>query len=114
MPATYFEHLLLFGLPVLAGQAVALALLNKRRVLEIWRRLLAPVLGLAAWLSLADALAIRAGLWRFGPGTNSGLAIGPVPVEEIVFFVIANALVAQGLALSWGPNLWRRSRYHHV
>ena len=34
-----------------------------------------------------DLLAIRAGHWDFDPEQVTGIAIGPVPVEELLFFV---------------------------
>ncbi len=47
----------------------------------------------------ADHLAISAGVWRFGEGKHLGVYLASVPLEEILFFLITNLLVAVGLAL---------------
>jgi lycopene cyclase domain-containing protein len=71
-----------------------------------WRAIrarLRAVLGAAAiataYLALVDAWAIRAGVWVFSPDLTLGLWIGPVPLEEIVFFWTTSLLVTQTLAL---------------
>jgi lycopene cyclase domain-containing protein len=46
--------------------------------------LLPVLLGFLTW----DALAVRAGQWRFDPGQLLGLTVGNLPVEEIAFFVV--------------------------
>lgn len=51
------------------------------------------------WLVAADHLAIDAGIWRFGAGLHLGVHIGAVPIEEVLFFLVTNLLVALGLAL---------------
>ena len=58
------------------------------RVYARWRRLLltlAPVLVVfTAW----DVLAIRAGHWAYDPRQTTGLRVGNVPIEELLFFVV--------------------------
>lgn len=53
-----------------------------------WRRLLltlAPVMAVfVAW----DVYAIERGHWRFDPDQTTGAAVGSVPVEELLFFVV--------------------------
>lgn len=98
----YLAHLLGWTAPLLAGQ---LWLLHHRygddtgRVL---RAILPPVLVVSAWLATADHVAIREGIWRFGEGRHLGVTVGVVPVEEIVFFLVTNLLVAFGVALMEG------------
>ncbi len=57
------------------------------RVYARWRRLLltlAPVLVVfVTW----DLLAIRAGHWDFDPTQVTGIALGALPLEELLFFV---------------------------
>ncbi len=57
------------------------------RVYARWRRLLltlAPVLVVfVTW----DLLAIRAGHWDFDPSQVTGIALGALPLEELLFFV---------------------------
>ena len=95
----YLVHLLAWTLPVLLGQ---LAVLRWRYGVEsprVLRAILPPALAVTAWLVVADHLAIAAGIWRFGPGLHLGLQLGAVPVEEALFFLVTNLLVAFGLAL---------------
>lgn len=98
---TYLLHLG-WALPVLGFQ---LACVRARYGPEAWRilrRVAPPVLGVTAWLIVADGIAIRAGIWRFGEATRLGIAIGGVPVEEMLFFLLSDALVALGVVLLEG------------
>ena len=76
---------------VLAGCLIGTApleVLLHTRVYAQWRRLLltlAPVLVVfTAW----DVLAIRAGHWSYDPRQTTGLHVGDVPVEELLFFLV--------------------------
>lgn len=52
------------------------------------------------FLSLADAIAIRAGTWTISPEKSLGIHIGGIlPVEEFVFFLLTTALVVFGVTL---------------
>ncbi len=57
------------------------------------------------FLSLADSLAIDHGIWFIAEPTSSGFFLGNLPVEEVLFFLITNLLVVQGLLL------WRSLKY---
>ena len=46
-----------------------------------------------------DHDAIAAGIWHFGAGKILGVRIGDVPVEEVLFFLTTNTLVAGGTIL---------------
>jgi lycopene cyclase domain-containing protein len=76
-------------LAVMAGCLVLtlpLEIVLRARVYSRWRRLLATLVPvLAAFLSW-DALAIHAHDWSYRHLT--GLRIGNVPIEELVFFVV--------------------------
>lgn len=98
-PGAYLTHLLGWSLPVLAGQAALLAVLYRGRLRRLARVLLPPVAAVTAWLVAADHLAISSGIWRFGAGKHLGVRVGAVPLEEVLFFLITNLLVAFGLAL---------------
>ncbi len=94
----HFTYLLLelaWALPAIAGQwALGHRLLRAR-----WRVL---VLGAAlptCYLSAADALAIRIGIWTLSPELTLGLSIGALPLEEAVFFLVTNIMVVQGLIM---------------
>ncbi len=51
------------------------------------------------YLSLADSTALGK-VWTISPTHSLGLMIGNVPVEEIVFFLLTNTLVAQSILLA--------------
>jgi lycopene cyclase domain-containing protein len=98
----YLVHLLAWSGPVLAGQ---LWVLHRRYGTEMGRVLHAivpPALIVSAWLAATDHLALRAGIWRLQPDRHLGPTIGVVPIEEILFFLVTNLLIAFGVALIEG------------
>jgi lycopene cyclase domain-containing protein len=97
----YLVHVLAWALPLLAVQIGVLVARDGRRAIASVRAVAPAVLGVSAWLSLADAVAVAAGIWRFGPGL-SGVALAGLPVEEVLFFVVSNGLVAGGVLLFGG------------
>lgn len=99
---SYLVYLLAWTAPVLAGQ---LWLLHRRyggEVRRVLRAILPPVLAVTGWLATTDYLALRAGIWRMDPDRLVGVTIGVVPVEEILFYLVTNLLVACGVALVEG------------
>lgn len=95
-PGTYLALELVWLLPP-AWPQLALG------IHALWQRRGLVVLGLAApvlYLSLADAVAIRSGIWTINPGRTTGLLLGGVlPLEELVFFVLTNTLIVFGMTL---------------
>lgn len=92
----YLGLILIWACPVLALQwAVGGNHLWKRR-----RLLLAAILVPTVYLCIADAFAIMNGIWTIADGTSLGIGIGPLPIEEAVFFLLTNALVVQGVLLA--------------
>jgi lycopene cyclase domain-containing protein len=51
------------------------------------------------YLWFADALAIKWNIWAISEKYTIGLKIGTLPLEEAVFFLVTNLMVAQGLIL---------------
>lgn len=100
----YLPFLLVWALPVIGVQWLA----GGR---YLWReRRLWPwiVLGLGAYFTLADAIAIHAGIWRFDGRALVGLALGPVPIEEVLFYLLTAAMVVQGFVIAWAAWPERR------
>jgi lycopene cyclase domain-containing protein len=95
----YLAHLLVFGLPVLALEVALLQHVWGPRLLVLLRAVLPPALWVTLWLVLADELAISKGVWAFPEGKHLGVYLGRVPVEEVLFFLLTNLLVALGLPL---------------
>ena len=105
---TYLVFELAWALPVIAGQWA----LGHRALRANWRALVAGVLLPTLYLSTADALAIRVGIWSLNPELTLGIWIGALPLEEAVFFFLTNVMVVQGLLLgiSFDPLTTRLRR----
>ena len=54
---------------------------------------------LAVEYQLADRVAIGQGIWDITDATRTGVDLFGLPVEEAVFFLLTNLLVAKGLVL---------------
>lgn len=100
-PPTYLAYLLTFTLPVLAIQVAVVLILGRGRSLQY---VITPVFAVTAWLTLADHFAIQAGIWRFDETRITGAHLGAVPVEEALFFLSTNLLVALGMILLQRPK----------
>lgn len=85
-----------------------------------WRWLLMAFISSTLYLSFADAVAIRAGTWTIDPAQSSGILIaGILPVEELLFFALTNALIVQSIVLlrsSASQERWRSiaARLHRI
>jgi lycopene cyclase domain-containing protein len=95
----YLIHLLAWALPLILLQLVALVRHYKERSGAVLRAVLPPAFIIGVYLSVADHLAISAGIWNFGEGKHLGVYLGLVPLEEVLFFVMTSLLVSLGLAL---------------
>lgn len=95
----YLIHLLAWSLPVILVQLVALVWHYRERSGAVLRAVMPPALVVGVYLSVADHLAISAGIWNFGEGRHLGLCVGRVPLEEVLFFLLTSVLVSLGLAL---------------
>jgi len=109
---TYLILEVAWGLPVLALQWLAgYRLLWRRR-----RLLLAGLCIMTTYLVVADAVAIGAGIWTLHANRIIGWHVGDVPIEEIIFFLLTDAMVMQTALLllsGWRfPRLRRLDRDH--
>ncbi|MDY7232797.1 lycopene cyclase domain-containing protein [Hyalangium rubrum] len=95
----YLLHLLVWTGPVILVQLFFLARHYKERTGAVLRAVLPPAFIIGGYLSVADHLAISAGIWNFGEGRHLGVYVGKVPLEEVLFFVLTSLLVSLGLAL---------------
>ena len=92
---TYLIFELVWAAPVIAIQWIA-----GPRCLWASRRLLLLAIGAATlYLSLADAFALNCGIWSISPGRVVALGIGPLPIEEVIFFGLTNCMVVQSIVL---------------
>lgn len=96
----YLPFLLVWALPVVIGQW-----LIGWRMLWRWRSVWMPLVPiLTVYLSLADAVAINALIWRFDAHALIGVWIGSVPIEEVLFYCFTSAMLAQGFVLFWAGS----------
>ncbi len=102
--ATYLLFELVWAAPVIGLQWLA-----GPRTLWASRRLLLLAIGAAtAYLSLADAFAIANGIWRINPLLTLPLRLGPLPLEEALFFLVTNVMVVQSIVLLQSDEAKRR------
>ncbi len=113
-PGTYLTLILSWALlPVLLQVAFGADILRANLRLVSWI-VLPPTL----YLWAVDALAIRSGTWTIDPAQTTGVMLGPLPLEEMVFFFMTNLIIGLGLVLMLSPaslervQEWRR-RYLH-
>jgi lycopene cyclase domain-containing protein len=60
----------------------------RTRVYARGRRLLLAVVPVVAVFSLWDWYAVTQGHWTFDPTRTTGLVLGSLPLEEVLFFVV--------------------------
>ncbi len=94
-PGTYLALEVAWALPPIIFQlAFGADILWHHRRLVGWS-LLVPTIYLAA----TDMIAIGAGTWTIDPQQSTGLLIGNLPIEELIFFLLTNTLVVFGVTL---------------
>ncbi len=95
----YMIHLMSWALPFILLQLGVIVFYFRERAGKILRAVLVPALVIGVYLSVADHLAIKEGIWGFGEGKHLGIYIGAVPLEELLFFILTSVMVALGLTL---------------
>lgn len=91
----YLGAILIWFTPPLTLQAC----FDPSTLRRCWRIVAVGTLLPTLYLSAADAYAIGQGIWTIHPETRTGLGIGTLPFEEILFFFATSLLIAQGLVL---------------
>jgi lycopene cyclase domain-containing protein len=79
-------------------------------LLANWRLLLAAIFPPTLYLWLVDAIAIASGTWTINPAQTTGIKVGPLPLEEMVFFLMTNLIIAFGVTLMLSEESKRRGR----
>jgi lycopene cyclase domain-containing protein len=79
-------------------------------LLANWRLLLSAILPPTLYLWLVDAIAIAGGTWTIDPAQTTGIKAGPLPLEEMVFFLMTNLIIAFGITLMLSEESKRRAR----
>lgn len=91
---SYLLHLC-WMLPVIVIQYIV----GLKILLRNLRPILLTTLIVGTYYSLSDYIAVAEEIWYFDPEKISGVMIGHLPVEEILFFFLTAFLVAQSLIL---------------
>jgi lycopene cyclase domain-containing protein len=73
-------------------------------LLADWRRLGVAILAPTLYLWLVDAIAIGSGAWIIDPAQTTGVKLGVLPLEEMVFFLVTNLLIVSGITLALSPQ----------
>ena len=97
---TYLALELVWAGPIVVVQwLIGLDVLLRR-----WKVWLPGIVLPTLYLTFADSFAIRSHTWTINPdlSLNIALPLG-VPVEELLFFLLTNALVVQGLIMIVSP-----------
>lgn len=92
---TYLVWLLGCAGPILLLQWVVFGRRLRARARAIFGA--AGIVG--AFLTFADGTAIADNVWGFSPELTLGVGLGPIPLEEILFFFLTALLVTQSMAL---------------
>ena len=100
----YLFHMLFWMLPVVLLQW-ALAWRVFRRNLKA---VFLPPLIIGTYYSLTDVVAVREGIWYFDPEQILGVFVGPLPIEEILFFYLTALLVSQSFIMFLPERLRKR------
>ncbi len=100
----YLGLILAWAYPVLAGQWAFGGDLVLGRPRLFWTATILPTL----YLWATDAFAIHDGIWHISERYTIGLYAGPLPFEEMLFFLTTNLLVSSGLLLFLHPESKRR------
>jgi len=103
---TYLTLILSWALiPVLIQAAFGADIL-----LAYWRSLLLIIWIPTLYLWLLDAMALAGGTWTIDPAQTTGLKLGVVPIEEMLFFFVTNVIIAFGMVLMCTPAGKERGR----
>ncbi len=79
-----------------------------------WRLLVAVVVPATLYLGAVDRFAIHDGIWSISTSSSTGVHVLGLPLEEGVFFLVTNLMIAFGLGLVLDPRSparlrgWRR------
>jgi len=95
MRTSYLFHILIWMLPVVVLQWA----LAWRAFVANLKSVLVPPLIIGTYYAVADSFAVRDGIWYFDGNQILGIFVGPLPIEEILFFYLTALLVAQSFVM---------------
>jgi putative membrane protein len=99
-PGRYMALILVWALiPLILQFSFGADILWGRRSL-----LLLAILPSTIYLWIVDAIAIYGGVWTIDPLQTLGIKIGPLPIEEMFFFLVTNLMISFGITLMIAPE----------
>ncbi len=98
-----------YGIHLIWIVAVVLVqwVIGRKILLNNLKTIVVATLLIGTYYSLSDIWAIDQGIWFFNESLISGVSLGPMPLEEAIFFYATSMLVAQSLIL-FLPSRLRR------
>lgn len=106
-PGVYLALILGWAIPPILLQTI----FGADILLEQWRVLLIGIGVPTFYLWLIDSLAITSGTWTISQSYTTGIKLGTLPVEEMLFFLITNVLITCGITLMCHPASHERIRH---
>lgn len=104
---TYLGLIIAWACPVIA----ALAFFSGPAIAARWRSVSWTILAPTLYLWIADRFAISDGIWHIEDATSLDIDPLGLPIEEAVFFLVTNVLVAFGLVtFLFGTGRERRGK----
>ena len=98
-PGRYMSLILSWALlPVIVQAAYGADILRAHARRVLWG-IAAPTI----YLWVVDFIAIRSGTWTIDPAQTTGLKLGVLPIEEMLFFLMTNILISFGVTLLLSP-----------
>lgn len=105
-PGTYLTLILSWALiPVLIQTAFGADILAASLPRILW-----TVIPSTIYLWAVDYLAIQSGTWVIDPAQTTGIKLGILPLEEMVFFFMTNLIISLGITLMLSPESHKRAR----
>ena len=105
VPGTYLTLILSWALIPVFVQVVFGGDIILRRAGLVAAAIWVPTL----YLWVVDYLAIQSGTWTIDPVQTTGVILGVLPIEEMLFFFITNLLIGFGMTLMLSPEAKSRA-----
>lgn len=103
-PFTYLGLILIWAIP-----PILLQLIFGADILWLNRRLLVLAISIpTCYLWIMDYVSIQTGIWAIDPAQTTGLMLGVLPLEEMVFFLLTNVIIGFGITLMLAPQSLHR------
>jgi lycopene cyclase domain-containing protein len=101
---------LFYGSSIIAWTSPVIAiqwLVGGSYIIREWRKILYSIVPPTIYMWFIDGLAIYSGLWTISSQKTVGVSVGPLPVEEMLFFLSANIMTVFGMVLyEWVLEVW--------